>query len=488
MHELNIKQLESYSKQKIEKLQNIRFRNTVRYFLPDVPFYKQLFKQYGIDPHELKVVEDWTRLPLIKKSTYMKKPKDFIVQPNKERIVRHHFNYLLAENQYRDAMNFVISDKRKCLKRFYEPKMLIFSGGTESGNPTPVAITADQKFGILADVLEVAGELLMKKYFRDERIVGMNLFPYAPHLGWHAVHIALDKFADLNLCTAAGRAMRSEELVALAAQTQPNVICGMCSYLKNRWLPMAIEKKIKLPKKVLFVNGAQKMLDSDRQKIAALARKVGVKECLVLDLYGASELKEALMPECKAGSGFHHIAPLSTIVRTVAVNRVNGELITDWDFTETKGYAASWNIDGAGTLLEGFLLGDHFGKVTYKACPSCHLRCMRIHDVNRIREVEAQLRLTGMVEEKIKGTRVNLVALRDAALKIDVVKEAQVLVKKGKTDKLILNYYSDNPSLARRKLEQVFRRMEIQPKIRAVTKKEFEAEGMKLKQIKIQKA
>ncbi|MBW3019225.1 hypothetical protein KY329_03510, partial [Candidatus Woesearchaeota archaeon] len=437
-----MRDLNHCSKQKIEDLQNHRFRNIVHFMLPYVPFYKKLFKDYGVDPFDIKCVEDWTALPLIKKRTYMKNPRDFIVQPDKNKLGMHHFNYLLAENDYRSAFNYVVSNKRRWLKRFYEPKMLVFSGGTESGNPTPVAITADEKFGVLAGVLDIIGDLLIKKYFSGDRIVGMNLFPYAPHLGWHAVHEALERFADLNLCTAAGRAMRSEELVALAGQTKPNVICGMCSYLKNRWLPLAIERKIRLPRKVLFLNSAQKMLEADRRKIIALASKLGVAHCIVLDLYGASELKEALLPECRPGSGFHHIAPLSTILRTVVVNKADSELITDWDFTETKGYAASWNIDGAGTLLHGFLIGDHFGRVSWKLC-TCGLRCMRVHDVNRIREVEAQLRLTGMVEEKVKGTRINLVAFRDAALKIDEVKEAQVVVKRGKTDSLILNYYSD---------------------------------------------
>jgi hypothetical protein len=55
----------------------------------------------------------------------------------------------------------------------------------------------------------------------------------------------------------------------------------------------------------------------------------------MLDFYGASELKEGIMPECRPGEGFHHIAPLSNIIKTVRVNKMpkGDKLITDWEFT-----------------------------------------------------------------------------------------------------------------------------------------------------------
>ena len=447
--------------------------------LPYVPFYANMFKQYNVDPATIKNPEDWhdKGLPLIKKTTYMKNPKEFIVKP--ENIFRNHLMYLDSQDEYGETMHVLLSSKKKqMLQEYYSPKMLIFSGGTESGNPTPIILTAKQKFSTMMGILKIIGELVLEKFTADNK-TGMNVFPYAPHLGWHAVHHALDLSADLNLCTAAGGAMPTERLIALADKVKPNIICGMSDYLRNRFLPMAIEKKIRLPEKVLFINGAQKMHEAERQKIAELARKIGVQETTVLDFYGASELKEALMPECIPGSGFHHIAPLSTIIRTVEVQHATEEVIDEWKFSD-NGYAASWNIDGAGTLLAGYFLGDKYDKVVNEQCPNCKLNVARIYGVNRIREVEAQLRLTGMIEGKIKGTRVNLSAIREIALSLPEVKEAQVVLRKNAVE-----LYVVSDKNVKTKLQKLFAGAEIKPRIIPATLKKLTGGKIKFEGIRL---
>ena len=481
---LTLDELRRTSFTAIEHLQNLRFRATCRYMLPSVPFYANLFKQYNTDPFTLEKVEDWQKkgLPLIKKATYMKNPTDFIVSPDLNKIFVNHLNYLDAQKEYAKTFKLVFSrQKREILKEYYSPKMLIFSGGTESGNPTPVLLTAKQKFDNLFGILKMIGTILLEKF--NGKTTGMNVFPYAPHLGWHAVHHALDINADLNLCTAAGGAVPTERLIALADKAKPNIICGMNDYLRNRFLPMAIEKKIMLPEKVIFINGAQKILDAEREKITELARKVGVREAIVLDLYAASELKEALLPECKPGSGYHHIAPLSTIIKTVEADHTTQEFIDEWRFAP-NGYAASWNIDGAGTLLAGYFIGDKFDNVVNETCPECKLNVTRIYGINRIREVEAQLKLTGIVEEKIKGTRVNLVTIRDTAMSLPEVKEAQVYLNRKK-GLLELRFISDY-SRTKNKLEKLFAGAEIRPKIVASTIKKLQGEKIKFEGIKIE--
>ncbi len=427
--------------------------------LPNVPFYKKLFKEYGADFSKLMKVEDWHYygLPLIKKATYMKNPKDFVVQPDKGTLFTQHYNYLHEESRYKEMAKLVFThDKKKLLKNYYSPKMIVFSGGTESNNPTPMLLTGHQKFDILMKNLKLIGSVMLKQ-FDDGHLTGMNLFPYAPHLGWHAVHHALDVNCDLNLCTAAGGALSTERLVMMADKFKPNVICGMNDYLRNRFLPLAIDNKITLPKKVLFINGAQKMIEPERQMIKKLAGRLGVKTPIVLDLYAASELKEALLPEFYPGSGFYHVAPLSTIMRTVEVEKTDKEYITEWNFSE-KGYITSWNIDGAGSLLHGYLIGDHAEKVIEKTCSKTGLNAARFYNINRIREVEAQMKLTGMVEAKIKGTRINLVDLREKALKLKDIKEAQIVVNKNK-NKLEILYVSQKPQ--NKKLSKIFSGSEV---------------------------
>ncbi len=483
---LTLAELQKYTFEKIARLQNLRFRATCRYMLPAVPFYKKLFKDYGVDPFSLRTVEDWQKkgLPLIKKATYMKNPAEFVVKPDLKTIFPNHFAFLDNQQEYASAVELLFSShKKEVLKHYYSPKMLIFSGGTESGTPTPVLLTGAQKFDNLMPILKIIGGIVLQN-FNPEKTIGMNVFPYAPHLGWHAVHHALDINADLNLCTAAGGAMPTERLIALADKAKPNIICGMSDYLRNRFLPLAIEKKITLPEEVIFINGAQKMHDAERDKITALARKVGVKKAIVIDLYGASELKEALLPECKQGSGYHHVAPLSAIIQTVTVSHATTDVIDDWDFAP-NGYAASWNTDGAGTLLAGYFIGDKYEKVVNQKCPHCKLNVTRVYDINRIREVEAQLQFTGIVEEKIKGTRVNLVAIRDAALSLSDVKEAQVYLHRKKGT-LELRFISDTPAKAKQKLARLFAGAEIRPKIVSSTLQKLQGDKIKFEGIKVE--
>jgi len=441
--------------------------------LPNMPFYSELFKKYKIDPFTIKSVEDWQKqgLPLIKKSTYLKNPKEFIVQAKPEVLAKNHFLFLDNQNEYGEAIEFLFK-KEKTLKEYYIPHSLIFSGGTENV-PAPMFLTKAQDKN-LQEILMIIGQMMMTQ----TRTVGMNLFPYAPHLGWHSVHKALDLNADLNLNTA-GAAMRTEKLISIADAMKPNIICGMNDYLRNRWLPMAIKQKIKLPEKVMFVNGAQKINNYEREQIKKMAAKLGVKQAIVMDFYGASELKETIMPECKPNSGYHHIAPLNSIIKTVQVNNSDEELITDWEFTE-NGYAAVWNIDGAGTLLEGYLLGDRYDKVTYEKCPNCGLNTMKIYGINRIREVEAQIKLTGIVEEKIKGSRINLVEIRDKAL-AQGAEEAQVYL--NRTKKILELRIIGNKQI-KEKLEKSFEQSEIRPKV--VIVKDLIEDKLKFEKIKIE--
>jgi hypothetical protein len=471
---LDYRQLKHIRWSAIERLQNKRFQVIAQHMLPHVKVYRELFKQYRIDVHNIKSIDDWKRLglPLLKKSFYQQHPEDFVVKIHPSQAFERYKAFLHAQESAAGVALFLKAlTHRKMLekeiKRYYYPKMPAFSGGTESGHPVPVFITGKQKEN-LQGILDIAAELIFSQFRPANNMTGMNLFPYAPHLGWHAVHLAMDCATDLNLCTAAGGAISTEHLVEMADAFQPNIIAGMSDYVRNRWLQTAQDKKITLPERVLFINGAQKMHEGERQKITEMAKNLGVKESVVLDFFGASELKEDVMPECAPGTGFHHIAPLSTVIRTVRTEgTTKGGWIQDWGFGHPSqgGAVALWNIDGAGTLLEGYVLGDTVERIAQHPCPRCGLRVERLFNVNRIREVEAQLALTGTVEAKVKGARVNLAAIREALLKLPEVAEAQIVAHKSA---LLLRIAPEGPRAnAAPKVAAALQRLdlEVTPKI-----------------------
>lgn len=462
------KELEMFSKEKIERLQNIKFRAVVRHLLPHVPYYKKLFTKHKINFRSIKTPSDW-KLPLIKKSEYMKNVNDFIVQPDVKKLFWIHLKYLLAQHEVSDVMDLIMSPK-KILKEHYSIKMIVFSGGTESGKPTPVMITGKQKQNMIQNV-RLLGELLFEK-IKLKKKTGMNLFPYAPHLGWHAVHHALEENADLNLCTAAGGAMRTQQLIEIAKEAKPTIICGMNSYIRNKFFPKAIEKKLKLEKELVIVNGAEKLNDEERRMMKEQATKLGVKKCHVIDLYAASETKEVLMPEYNGG--FSQISPFQSIIKTVKINKPGKDVVEDWEFSD-KGYATVWTIYGGGTVLMGYLVGDYVEKIDYDG----YFGVKNLYNISRAKDVKTQLKVLGTVEGRIKGTKINLLNIREELLRIKEMQEIQLVIHK---DKLIVNYVSKKD--LKDIIKDYFKKHEVTPKIVKTTFDKIKGDSIKLKEIK----
>jgi phenylacetate-coenzyme A ligase PaaK-like adenylate-forming protein len=272
---LRIPELKSLSFDKIERLQNARFRAVAQNFLPQTKFYANLFKEYNVDPKNLKTVEDWQTqgLPLVKKFYYMKNVKDFIVTP--ENPFTTYTNYL-ASLSTGEAIEFYLNLLHKetlkaKLHYYFNPKMPVFSGGTQSGKPTPTFATHAQLLN-LQNIMAIAAEMIQSD-LKDMHTVGMNLFPYGPHLAWHAVNTAFNIGVNMNLATAAGGAMRTKDLVIMADKFKANVFAGMAEYIAKKFLPMAVKKKIKLGPKAMFINGSEKMNYKDKTKIISLAKK-----------------------------------------------------------------------------------------------------------------------------------------------------------------------------------------------------------------------
>ncbi len=64
--------------EELQALRDAGFREIVRYAAKTVPYYFSLFKEMGIDPREIKTVEDLDRLPLLDKETVRKNPDLFV--------------------------------------------------------------------------------------------------------------------------------------------------------------------------------------------------------------------------------------------------------------------------------------------------------------------------------------------------------------------------------------------------------------------------
>jgi phenylacetate-coenzyme A ligase PaaK-like adenylate-forming protein len=485
---LSLDELRRLNWKKIESLQNARLAATAKSFLPHVPFYRKFFKEHRVDASKIKRVEDWKRLglPLIKEKLYIDEPRNFIVRPagSRRAMFLNYMKYVFSLNK-KEGIKLLLANAAswfiyrlneelmKEIKSYFYPKMLVFIGGSETGHPVPVHITGRQKTHNMANTADISAYLIISRHLEksEKEIISMNLFPFAPHTAWHIIDMGAELRSDLNLCTAAGGFLSTEKLIAMAKSAKPNVYSGMAPYMINIFLPRARDEGVRLKGKIVFLNGATKMLEIQRQQIKELFKDLGAEEVVALDGYGASELKEGTLVECEEGSGFHHISPLSNIIRPVKIGNCDphSEYIYDWDFSKEDegGYAAIWNIDGAGTLLAGYLLGDYYEKISTDPCPHCGLSVMRVYGINRICDLETEMKIMGLEEEKVSGARVNLSALKEHLLHLKELEDVQLVVNHGvPRDQLIVKYVprTDDDKKIHHLIREVFLKFsEIQP-------------------------
>jgi phenylacetate-CoA ligase len=69
--------IEYRNREKIERLRDRRVRKIVRYAARNVPYYREWFRESGIDPREIKTAADLGRLPLLEKATIIQDPERF---------------------------------------------------------------------------------------------------------------------------------------------------------------------------------------------------------------------------------------------------------------------------------------------------------------------------------------------------------------------------------------------------------------------------
>ena len=84
------KEVELFSRQDLVELQSKRLRSMVKYCYDNVPFYREKFRETGLNLEDVKSVEDLTRIPLTHKSDLRDNyPFKMFAKPLKE-IVRLH--------------------------------------------------------------------------------------------------------------------------------------------------------------------------------------------------------------------------------------------------------------------------------------------------------------------------------------------------------------------------------------------------------------
>lgn len=132
--------IEYKSISEIEAFQNERLKEAVAYLHTHSPFYQRMFKEYGINPSEIKTINDLQKVPFTEKKDLQLHNSEFLcVAP--EKIV----DYITTSGTLGDPVTFGCTDHD--LDRLAYNEMKSFScAGLKPGNIVQLMTTLDKRF------------------------------------------------------------------------------------------------------------------------------------------------------------------------------------------------------------------------------------------------------------------------------------------------------------------------------------------------------
>jgi phenylacetate-CoA ligase len=407
----------------IKDLQNKRLHSFINtHVYPFSPYYRNLFDEKKIDPRQIRTREDLKRIPFICKTDLISKDnpqkfKDFILQPDKEKISRHWpKTRLLALAAKSLLQGHHLEDD---LAKEYRPVFMTFTTGTTNA---PVAFMYS-RYDL--DNLYVSGARMVGLFDikGDDRI--MNLFPFAPHLAfWQTFFGAIE--ADVfALSTGGGKVMGTEGNLTALMRIKPSAILGVPSYIYHL-VRFAQEKGYDLSFIKKIVLGAAKVTPAYKQKLADMLSAQGAKNVYIFGTYGFTEARTA-WAECPAEnhlSSGYHLYPDKEIIEIIDPD--TGEVKGDGE----DGEIVYTSLDSRASVMLRYRTGDFVkGGITHGICPYCGRMTLRLSsDITRLSD-NKDIQLS-----KVKGTLVNFSHFAEVLNDIPQVDEWQLEIRKHKND------------------------------------------------------
>ncbi len=417
--------LECLSQQECRELQNKKLQQFINHYVyPFSPYYRRLFDENKIDPKSIKSKEDLKRIPLTSKMDFIDKPeqpkrfRDFILQPDKEKIRKNWpvakliplaFNKLTRGEQY----------IQENLAREFRPVFMTFTTGT-TNKPVPFVYS---NYDI--QNLYVSGARMLSVFGIKQEEIVVNMFPYAPHLAFWQVVFGGFASNALILSTGGGRVLGTEGNINAILNMKPSVILGVPTYIYHV-LREAQEKGIQFSfiKKVIL--GASRVTQGFKIKLAEILESMGAADAEIFGTYGFTESRCAWgeCPTARDISSGYHLYPDKEIFEVI--DPKTGEVKGDGQDGEIV-YTA---LDSRGSAVIRYRTGDFVtGGITTEPCPYCKSRVPRLSsDITRLSDIK-DLQLS-----KIKGSLVNLSHFEAVMSDVPGIDEWQIELRKKNND------------------------------------------------------
>lgn len=409
------------SRDEQRELQNKKLRWFFQHKLPYSPYYREHLKKHGLKWSDFKTTDDLQKLPLISKADLAPtdedraKPRQFILQPDEHLLKKHATKMELLQLL---RMKISKQDPKPFLEKEYKPLHIHFTTG-RTALPTPFTYTAYD----IAMLKETARRCFNVAGFSSSN-VGLNAFPYSPHLGFWLAYYGLLEAGITALATGGGKVMGTQKIMDSLERLKVNValmIPGYCYHL----LREAVKQKRDFSNLKYLVFGAERVSPAFREKVKELLVQVGAHEVQILATYASTEAKTAWV-QCGEHTGYH----LYPDIEFIELVDENGKRVAEGQPGEIVFTALDWR----GTVVVRYRTGDMAKGIEYDPCPSCGRTVPRIlPDIQRKSDVK-EFHLT-----KIKGELVNLNNIFPVMSAIKGLDEWQVVLRKRNNDKFDLD-------------------------------------------------
>ncbi len=388
------------------------------------PFYKKLLAEHKVDLRKIRTVDDLRRLPFTTKDQVIAtkedagRPVQLVLAPDEASIRRSAPLDRLVGIGLRKLLQGK-DEVQKFLGHEYRPAFMTFTTG-RSAAPTPFFYTLYD----LEIVKEAGNRIFQVADLTAAADRGLNLFPFAPHLGFWQVYYAGIAAGVLLLHTGGGKVMGTAGCLAAIGRVKPTFLAGVPGYVYHL-LREAVAQGVDLSTVRLVVLGGDKATQPIRDRIRALLSERGAKDPKVISVYGMTEARTA-WPECPGGgaaAGFHLYPDMSLVE---IVDPKTGEPVPEGETGEVVYTSLGWR----GSCVVRYRTGDLAqGGITWAPCPGCGRTMPR---------VSSDLRRVSNVNEfnfsKIRGTLVDFNQISDFLMGETRIEEWQIVIQKANDD------------------------------------------------------
>ncbi len=357
--------------------------------LPFSAHYRRIFTENGIHPEDIRSLADWSNVPFSSKADLTvsrELQREMVLLPNQSVLMREPsviLNALLHGKKH----------TKEKLEAEFRPVMLTSTTG-RSSEPVSFLYTKHD-----LNNLETAGRRIMEVAHSDRDYRHVNVFPYAPHLGFWQAHYAGLGFGTFMLSTGGGKTLGTDGNILMIEKMNPDVIIGMPTFIYHV-LRQAVEEKRSWPNLKRITLGGEKVPQGLRAKLRELCTQLGSPGAYIISTYAFTEAKMA-WAECptflhEGVSGFHLYPDLGLVE---IVDPKTGEPMPEG----SPGEIVFTPLDARGTVVLRYRTGDVAGGgLTWETCPHCGRKCPRLlGPISRVSEVRT-LNL-----DKVKGTLVD---------------------------------------------------------------------------------